>query len=72
MNVSRIALPGKSNLAMAHDEASPKMTFDGTLMTATRKVSRMAEPVSCVRHGLPIRRPSAGERLSENVEQRQQ
>ena len=39
-------LPVNSNLAMAHDAASPKIRLAGTAMAATSKVSLMAATAS--------------------------
>src|SRR5580658_969157 len=46
ISVSRTALPRNSNLEIAHDAATPKTAFNGTLMAAMINVKRMAESVS--------------------------
>jgi hypothetical protein len=43
MSVIKSDLPRKLNFAIAHDDASPKITFTGTLMAATMSVSRIAD-----------------------------
>src|SRR3546814_11367453 len=46
MKVMSRLVPGKSNLAIAQDEARPKSTLSGTLMAATRRVSLLAAKAS--------------------------
>ena len=46
MSVLSTLLPANSNLAIAHEAASPNTTLAGTAIAATRRVSSMAASAS--------------------------